>query len=201
MRLYRFAGIAIILTAAVTYGGFTYHMGQIANHSMQAKADGVVVLTGDSNRISQGVQLLNANSGKRLLISGVGQNTSREAIANTVGMSEIAAGCCVDIDRKALDTKGNATHTGQWAKANGYNSLIVVTSDYHMPRALFLLQQQMPDVELHPAMIESGRLYGNSVLSRALSPVVFKEYLKYMAARMGIEPSAKRVMAAMAGEA
>ena len=43
---------------------------------------------------------------------------------------------------------GNAAETAAWARSHGYEHLIVVTSDYHMPRALLELQAAMPDVRL-----------------------------------------------------
>jgi len=39
------------------------------------------------------------------------------------------------LDYKAEDTIGNARETASWAKALGYEHIILVTSSYHMPRA------------------------------------------------------------------
>ena len=44
--------------------------------------------------------------------------------------------CCVDLDHSAINTIGNAVETRRWVMARGFQSLIVVTSNFHMPRAL-----------------------------------------------------------------
>ena len=43
-------------------------------------------------------------------------------------------------------TRGNAAETAEWARAHQVRSLIVVTSAYHMPRALAELGRDLPDV-------------------------------------------------------
>ena len=54
----------------------------------------------------------------------------------------------VDIGYVAETTRGNADETAAWAYEQGYKSLIIVTSDYHMPRSLIVLETAMPDIEL-----------------------------------------------------
>ena len=58
--------------------------------------------------------------------------------------------CCVDIGYRAETTIGNAEEAAVWAYERNYTQLIIVTSDYHMPRSLILLQRAMPDIELQP---------------------------------------------------
>jgi uncharacterized SAM-binding protein YcdF (DUF218 family) len=48
--------------------------------------------------------------------------------------------CCVDLGFTAADTVGNARETAAWAQAMRYTSLVVVTADYHMPRAMLELR-------------------------------------------------------------
>ncbi len=56
--------------------------------------------------------------------------------------------CCVDLGYRAEDTRGNAQEVAGWTRHNAYRSLIVVTADYHMPRAMLELHAQIPDVAL-----------------------------------------------------
>ena len=48
--------------------------------------------------------------------------------------------------------------TGNWARANKFKSLIVVTSGWHMPRALIELAHELPDVMLVPYPVVSERM-------------------------------------------
>ena len=93
--------------------------------------------------------------------------------------------CCVDIDHSATNTIGNAVETRRWAKARGFQSLIVVTANFHMPRAMFELGHELPDVVLVPYGVVSDKVrveawWGNSETARLL----FLEYLKYIVARV-----------------
>ena len=66
--------------------------------------------------------------------------------------------CCVDLDYSAQNTLGNAVETRRWAMDRGLHSLIVVTSSYHMPRAMAELANQLPDVALIPYPVVSDKL-------------------------------------------
>ncbi len=58
--------------------------------------------------------------------------------------------CCVDLGFRAENTLGNARETAPWVARHHYHTLIVVTADYHMPRALLELHAAMPGVALYP---------------------------------------------------
>jgi len=95
-----------------------------------------VVWTGKGGgRLETGAELLRRNKGERLLISGVNAKTSLDAIKELVILPDARAECCIDLDYEAEDTIGNARETASWAKALGYEHIILVTSSYHMPRA------------------------------------------------------------------
>ena len=99
--------------------------------------------------------------------------------------------CCIDLDRSALNTFGNALETRRWARQHNFNSLIVVTSNWHMPRAMAELEHQLPDVTLiaFPVIsekVKSEPWWSNFETARFL----FAEYLKYLFAlsRMHLDP-------------
>jgi uncharacterized SAM-binding protein YcdF (DUF218 family) len=121
-------------------------------------ADGIVALTGGAHRIADAARLLSQGRGTRLLVTGVHPGNGRDDVARLMGVTGSVVACCVDIDYAALDTEGNAVETARWARANGYRSLIVVTSTYHMPRTLMLLSDQLPGVELHAFPVVSGAM-------------------------------------------
>lgn len=111
------------------------------NQEPQA-ADGIVALTGanSNERIAAAVQLLADHKGRRVLVSGVNREVSREQLRVASGAVRRLYDCCVDLGFTAADTVGNARETAEWAGAMRFNSLIIVTSDYHMPRAMLELR-------------------------------------------------------------
>ncbi len=148
-------------------------------------ADGVVVLTGGTSRVADALELLASGHGKRLLITGVNPGTTTADIAHqTTGYGRILS-CCVDLDYSAINTLGNAVEARRWAIDRGFHSLIVVTSAYHMPRALAEIAHQLPDVTLIPYPVVSDRLrvepwWSNGDTTR----LVLSEYLKYLFAKV-----------------
>lgn len=198
-----FAGFArwigfLTMTAAIVgglllTGGFFWFAAQISNEevSLERRADGIVALTGAASRIPDAIELLAAERGKRLLITGVHRATSAKEIARLTPLYSRYFTCCIDLDRSALNTFGNALEARRWAREHGFNSLIVVTSNWHMPRAMAEIEHQLPDVRLiaYPVISEKVKTepwWSNVGTARFL----VAEYLKYLFAlsRMRFDP-------------
>jgi uncharacterized SAM-binding protein YcdF (DUF218 family) len=153
--------------------------------AIQQNADGIVVLTGGTSRINDALELLASGRGKRLLITGVNPGTTMGEIAHQVVDYNRLLSCCVDLDYSALNTLGNAVQARRWVLQHDFHSLIVVTSSYHMPRALAELAHQLPDVVLIPFPVVSDRLRIEPWWSNgATTKLVVSEYLKYIAAKL-----------------
>src|SRR5262249_51831311 len=128
-------GITALIVLA---GGFIWFVVSIAGDevTLDTKADGIVALTGAAARIPDAIELLATERGKRLLITGVHRATSSREIARITPLYSKYFTCCIDLDRSALNTFGNALEARRWARQNNFNSLIVVTSNCHMPPAM-----------------------------------------------------------------
>jgi len=145
-----------------------------------------VVLTGGASRITDAIELLAAGRGKRLLISGANRATTSGEISRLNPEYGPIVSCCVDFDR-SLNTLGNAIETKRWAESRGFHSLIVVTSNYHMPRALAEIAHQLPNVSLLPFPVIADKLRGEPWWMHApMLRLVLSEYLKYVAAQIRI---------------
>ena len=148
-------------------------------------ADGVVVYTGGSNRLPSGLALLEKGVGKRLLISGVYQATSREQLAEMWTGAPEGFDCCVDLGRAAQSTRGNAAELKNWASNHGFKKIILVTSDFHMPRAIVETRRLSPGLEIVAYPASSGILNDDGKpRDLAAWKVLAAEYTKYLAARV-----------------
>jgi uncharacterized SAM-binding protein YcdF (DUF218 family) len=120
-------------------------------------ADAVVALTGASDlRLEAAARLLERGKGKRLLISGVNREASRDDILEVSRAVKPIYDCCVDLGYTAADTIGNAGEIAEWARGKGFTRLIVVTSDYHMPRSILEIRAAMPEAALIEYPVATG---------------------------------------------
>jgi uncharacterized SAM-binding protein YcdF (DUF218 family) len=184
---------ASMVGAILLAGGFLWFIWHVPSEevTLDRKADGIVVLTGAATRIPDAIELLAAERGRRLLITGVHRATGMREIAHLTPLYSRFFGCCVDLDRSALNTFGNAIETRRWAKEHNFNSLIVVTSNWHMPRAMVELEHQLPDVKLIPYPVLSQKIKSESWLANAeIARLMLSEYLKYLFAlvRLHLDP-------------
>jgi uncharacterized SAM-binding protein YcdF (DUF218 family) len=146
------------------------------------RAEGIVVLTGGAVRIDSALRLLQEGRAERLLISGVNPAVSAAAIGNSRDeATNRMLDCCVDLGHTAQNTIGNAAETRDWAAEQGFTSLIVVTSSYHMPRSLAELSDALPGAELIPYPVAHPDLNLRDWwrTSHAFS-LLFREYGKYL---------------------
>jgi uncharacterized SAM-binding protein YcdF (DUF218 family) len=145
-------------------------------------SDAIVALTGKSDmRIKEGMRLLERRKGRRLLISGVNVKATRKEILAIAEGSTALYDCCVDLGYEAADTVGNAQEIANWAKPRHFTDIIVVTSDYHMPRALVEIKGVMPQAKLHPYPIATPDLDARTWWKSGKSlSIIVMEYNKYL---------------------
>ncbi|MCR5877202.1 YdcF family protein [Phenylobacterium sp. J367] len=179
-----FLVLALIWTAGLF--AFAHRVQQSTPAPLPAPADGIVTLTGanSNQRIAAAIALLERDLGNRVLVSGVNREASREDIRTVSRAVRRLYDCCVDLGFTAADTVGNARETAEWAQAMRYRSLIVVTADYHMPRAMLELRAVLrePEVSLHPYPVPTPSLKARGWWrSPRAARLMVVEYSKYLA--------------------
>ena len=200
---------AIVLALAVFIAGAQQFAHRIRVAAAEAPAqvqamdrDGdlaIVVVTGSAGRIEAGFELMRDLDASRMLISGIGAGVSK---ADILGIAEATQPgsrddladlleCCVDLGSEATNTKGNASETIEWARANAVDHILLVTADFHMPRTLVEFRRLMPELEVQPYPVPTDGLgvdeEGNTEwwLSRNRIITVTLEFGKYLASLAG----------------
>jgi len=182
--VWRLAGLCVALGVFAVVAGFVWYAWLVGEEApANRSAEAIVALTGGPERIGEAVEQLAAGRGQRLLITGVNRGTHADTLARLVPRYEALFACCIDIDHSATNTIGNAIETRRWARDHGFHSLVVVTSGYHMPRALAEIAHQLPDVTLVPFPVITEHQRAEPWWSNAGSArTLVSEYLKYLVA-------------------
>jgi uncharacterized SAM-binding protein YcdF (DUF218 family) len=152
-------------------------------HEPDQIADGIAVLTGGPSRIDWAMKLLAAGKARRVLITGVNRATTVEELKQLASQGDQYFTCCVDIDKEARNTIDNASETSEWVAYHHYGKIIVVTSNYHMPRALAELARVMPGVTFIPySVIDNNVHLDHWWTYPGTTRLLLSEYLKYLPA-------------------
>ncbi len=149
---------ALIAAIAWTAGLFRFAAAipaQVADPT--TRTDAIVVLTGGSGRLAAGLALLSEDKAEKLFVSGVYRGVDVDKLLELSQRTPEELRCCVEIGHSAGNTAGNAAETAAWVIGQGYRSLRIVTSNYHMPRTLLEFRRVLPDVVLipHPVFPEN----------------------------------------------
>lgn len=152
----------ILILLLIWTAGLLAFVARVARSTPAAepeRADAIVALTGPSAlRIAAAMKLLEDGKGARLLVSGVNRKASRADIRSVSRAPGRLYDCCVDLGFLAANTQGNAKETAAWARAHHFQRLIVVTSDYHMPRAVLELHGALPEGKFTAYPVASDEL-------------------------------------------
>lgn len=184
-RKLRNGALGVLAAATILAGGFSLfatHIGALATPDDPGMADAIIVLTGGQSRIGAAIDLLKSGKGQRLLISGVNPIADADDLLAATGADADLFSCCVDIDHAALDTIGNAEESAKWMRAHAYDSVIVVTNNYHMPRSLLELRRSVGEADLQPYPVVNAPLNTGEWMTKPDAiRVLFTEYTKYLA--------------------
>jgi len=192
-RKRKFAWI-LVLTIFAVMGSWIYGLTQFVDNlpktinEDQSVADGVVIFTGGTMRLEEGIKLLNENKGQRLLVSGVGECTSLDSVLMLSGFlpdNVISLKDRIDLGYAAKNTRGNAVEVAKWVREHNYKSIRLVTANYHMTRSYFELSTEMPDIKIiqnpvFPAELKLDKWWQQGLAKK----ILISEYNKYIARRV-----------------
>jgi uncharacterized SAM-binding protein YcdF (DUF218 family) len=180
LHIFTFFGLAFLLG----FIGFLAYMKVLENKNTESPTDGIVVFTGAKGRIGEGVDIFNRDLGAGLLVSGVNDKVDWETLSSFLQKDYFKEG--VTLGYEAMDTQGNAEETIAWMHKNGYKTLRLVTSIYHMPRSLLEMKVAQGQFEIIPHVVNSPHKWWNNPWVLYLS---FTEYVKFLITylRIGIK--------------
>jgi uncharacterized SAM-binding protein YcdF (DUF218 family) len=180
----------VVLLAIAWLGGLVLFIARLPESVEQPEqhTDAIVVPTGGSERLQEGIRLLIHGAAGKLFVSGVNVDTKTADLVTTLppGAEKPQASlidCCIVIGHAADSTMGNAAETAAWMKAQGFHSLRLVTADYHMPRTLLEFRRAMPGVEILINPVFPDQVHRESWWrSPGTASLLIGEYDKYLLA-------------------
>jgi uncharacterized SAM-binding protein YcdF (DUF218 family) len=147
---------------ALWLGGLVWFAETIPHEAtdLGGRTDAIVVLTGGSERLATGLELLSSGLARKLFVSGVSRGVDVEALLHAAHLPPGEAECCIVLGHAADNTIGNAAETMAWMRREGFRSLRLVTANYHMRRSLLEFRIAGADVVVvpHPVAPAAVRL-------------------------------------------
>ena len=168
-------GSLLALIYALGFVFFAFTLGKPAAADAPV-TDAAVVLTGAAGRIEHAIDVLKAGKARQLLVDGVDPSVTKKDLAIRIPGSARWLACCVDLGSESVDTRSNAEEAGRWLAAKNFRSLRLITSDWHMRRALY---------EFHRALPKKYEIVPDAVRTEPSFLTLFGEYNKFLLRRIG----------------
>ncbi|MBI5598356.1 MAG: YdcF family protein [Deltaproteobacteria bacterium] len=142
-------GLALVAALVASYiiylfSSFIGDVRAIDAIEARGKADAIVVLTGGLGRTEVGLKLLSSGTAGLMILSGVHEDAELESIFFNKKLSENDK-LNIILEKKSRSTIENAIEVRRIFEEKGYRSMVLITSAYHMKRALYLFRRIMPD--------------------------------------------------------
>ena len=155
----------------------------------------IVILTGGANRIKDGLKIIqdfknSKNVNYKILVSGTGMGFTKSSLKKKLGpnFNSQLIQCCIDLDGVSKNTLTNASETSKWTSKNDIKEFILITSNYHMPRAILEFKNVMPNLKIYTyAITPKKHDIENWLSSYQTFSLVFTEYCKFIIAGLRIK--------------
>ena len=159
------------------------------------KSPNIVILTGGANRIKDGLKIIqdfknSKNINYKILVSGTGMGFTKSSLKKKLGpnFNSQLIQCCIDLDGVSKNTLTNASETFKWTSKNDIKEFILITSNYHMPRAILEFKNVMPNLKIYTyAITPKNHDIENWLSSYQTFSLVFTEYCKFIIANLRIK--------------
>lgn len=182
----------LAVLAGVWLAGLFWFVAQVPRARAPAppRADAIVVLTGGSGRLDEGLRLLAAGHGRELFVSGVALGVDVAALLRLARRSPEQLDRRISVGYLADNTAGNARETAAWMRARGFASLTLVTANYHMPRSLVEFRRAMPGLRIHPHPVFPPQFKRDDWWAwPGTATLLAREFTKYLIARVWQAPA------------
>ena len=155
----------------------------------------IVILTGGTNRIKDGLKIINKfdksqKNNFKILVSGTGKGFTKNSLIKQIGpnFNPKLIECCIYLDSVSKNTLTNAIETSKWAKRNDIQEFILITSNYHMPRAILEFKNIMPNHKIYTFPITPKKHNVKKWMgSYETFSLIFKEFCKYIISSLRIK--------------
>ena len=176
-KKYLFLIILILIVLVIDYS-FFYK--KIFNYKKNLDFNNnFIVLTGGDNRVKKSLKIFFSikNKNKNLFISGVGQGFNKKTLKkltqNNPNYNKIID-CCIQIEGISRNTFSNAVESLKWVKSKKINSFVLLTNNYHMPRAMLEFKSIFKDIKITPyVFIDENKIWWKTKTN------YISEYFKY----------------------
>lgn len=184
--LFRWTGVPLAL-GAVWLAGLLWYAASMPDRVEDADSptDAIVVLTGGTERLETGLDLLRRRLGQKLFVSGVYHSVDVAELLRLSRQKPDEVECCIVLGHTADNTMGNAVETAAWMREEGFRSLRLVTSNYHMQRSLLEFRYAMPDATVVPNPVFPDKVKtGQWWLWPGTAHLIIAEYVKFLGAHL-----------------
>jgi uncharacterized SAM-binding protein YcdF (DUF218 family) len=182
--------LVIVLAAGLLLAGWDFsRFVARADRAVQpdppVEAEAIAALTGAADaRIISAIQLADSLN-LPLLISGVNVDARPIDIARVANVDVDKIDCCVTLGKAAATTEGNGAEVADWARRKNVKRIIVVTSEYHMERALYELQRAMPEGHFIPHAVMTTKVRpADWYRDPSTAKLLLEEWMKYRLAAL-----------------
>ncbi len=155
MKFLKFFSLSLLTGFLIWMGGFGAFCAMSLLRgaaSIDQTSDVIVVLTGGKNRVSEGLTLFTSGRAPNLFISGVHPDVKKSELMEQWSGEDALPACCMVLGYRATTTVQNAQEVEEWLRKQNFDSVRLVTGNYHMNRALMELEHALPgvDIYVHP---------------------------------------------------
>ena len=166
---------SIFLTLMIIFMGYFFYFIPAINKTYEfpKKVQGIAVLTGGKGRIEKALSIFNNYPESKLIISGVHKKVSLDNIISKSSYNKSS----IFIDKASESTLQNAIEIVRWANENSLEHVLIITSYYHMPRSMLLLNYFGKDINFYPIPVSQKLTNNNKIKGNIF---LFEEYFKFL---------------------